>query len=75
MTKKKILTVFFTVTSLIIFGSFLIKGIVKPKSYEECIMKSMDGVQSDIAARLKANACRSMFPKPDAFDIVNKMAK
>ncbi len=34
-----------------------------PDSYEECILESMEGVSSDIAAREIVRACRSQFPR------------
>jgi len=35
----------------------------QPHSYEECIMDNLEAGDSDTAARLKAAACRKMFPK------------
>jgi len=36
--------------------------VSKPSSYEECVLDAMDGVTSDVAARVKQKACRAMFP-------------
>ena len=38
-------------------------GLFGPSNYEECILDSMKGVTSDMAARAVAQACRSKFPQ------------
>lgn len=38
-----------------------------PSNYDECILESMKGVESDLAARLIAHSCGEKFPvKPIA---------
>ena len=43
-----------------------------PDNYEDCVLKSMKGVESDRAASIIANTCRQKFPPPpnifDQFD-------
>ena len=38
-------------------------GLFGPSTYDECILDSMKGVTSDIAARFVARSCREQFPK------------
>ncbi|BDD88014.1 hypothetical protein [Desulfofustis limnaeus] len=44
----------------------------QPKSYEDCVLKNLKGVESEMAARLVHAACREKFPEPpnpfDQFD-------
>jgi hypothetical protein len=37
-------------------------GWFGPNSYDECILESMKGVTSDVAARMIASSCRKKFP-------------
>ena len=56
---------------LILLASPVHAGIFGPSTYEECILENMKGVQSDVAARQIARACRQQFPLPakaDPFD-------
>jgi len=74
MTGKQIVIMSVSIVTVAVLGSFVRTAISPHKvTYEECIMKAMDGVQSDMAARLKAAACRKMYPPPNVFDIVDKM--
>ncbi|WP_126445461.1 hypothetical protein [Sulfuricystis multivorans] len=42
-------------------------GWFGPSNYDECILESMKGVTSDVAARMVARSCREKFPdKPKA---------
>lgn len=44
----------------------------KPQSYEDCILKNMDGINSDVAAYSIKAACKAKFPNPfDKFDNKN----
>jgi len=38
-------------------------GLFGPSNYDECILDSMKGVTSDVAARLVARSCRKQFPR------------
>ncbi len=38
-------------------------GLFGPKNYDECILKGMQGVVSDVAARAIQDACRNKFPE------------
>lgn len=38
----------------------------EPTSFDECILETMKGVSSDIAAQAIIQSCRSMFPEEDA---------
>ena len=66
MTGKQIIIMSATIVTVAVLGS-LLRSVVSPHkgTYEECIMKAMDGVQSDMAARLKADACRKMYPEKE----------
>jgi hypothetical protein len=52
---------------LIIFTFFMplpsYAGLFGPSTYDECILDSMRGVTSDVAARLVARSCREQFLK------------
>lgn len=39
-----------------------------PKTYEDCILKNMQGVTEKSAATAIKNACRSKFPRPESKD-------
>jgi hypothetical protein len=68
MKAKQIIIMAVFIIAGAIVGGFLRAGIAPHKvTYEECIMKAMDGVQSDMAARLKAGACRKMYPGKTSF--------
>lgn len=42
------------------------------QSYEDCIFNRMDGVESDMAARAIAAACRERYPEPvNRFEFVD----
>lgn len=43
--------------------SLCFAGVFGPANYDECILKNMQGVTSDVAARLVAASCRSQFDK------------
>lgn len=38
-------------------------GIFGPSNYDECVLNSMKGVTSDMAARLIAKSCREKYPE------------
>lgn len=38
-------------------------GLFGPSNYDECVLNSMKGVTSDMAARLIAKSCRDKFPE------------
>jgi hypothetical protein len=42
-----------------------------PKTYEDCIVESMQGVTSDAAAKLIAVSCRKKFPEERAIDDIS----
>jgi len=51
------------------FSSTARADLFGPENYDECIIESMEGVKSDVAARAIAQACMSQFPeetKPEA---------
>lgn len=52
---------------VILFSTTASAGWFGPSNYDECILESMKGVTSDVAARLVARSCREKFPdKPIA---------
>lgn len=40
-------------------------GWFGPNNYEECVLKNMKGVNSDVAARIVRNACLEKFPSSE----------
>lgn len=56
----------FRIAIVIIFSMLSVQistaGIFGPKDYDECILQSMKGVTSDVAARLIWKSCREKFP-------------
>ncbi len=58
MTKLKIVTAL----ALLFVSASAMAGLFGPATYDECILESMKGVQSDVAARAVAKACREKFP-------------
>jgi len=53
---------------LLLFPSISHAETAGPSSYDECIIDTMRGVSSDVAARAIMESCRSLFPgeQPDA---------
>jgi hypothetical protein len=39
-----------------------LSNLFGPDNYEECVLENMEGVSSDLAARMIADSCRSKFP-------------
>ena len=44
-------------------------GIFGPKNYDECILKHMKGVTSDLAARAICDSCLKQFPKKKSWEV------
>lgn len=53
-----------TVLALLFASASATAGLFSPTTYDECILENMKGVQSDVAARAVAKACREKFPNP-----------
>lgn len=65
-----------------LLGAFLMymaiasyKYFSAPHSYEECVMDNIKPGDSDTAAKIKSAACYKMFPKPSAFDVVERESR
>jgi len=43
----------------------LLLASCQPQSYEQCVLKNLEGVNSDLAAKLVADTCRLQFPEPE----------
>lgn len=52
-------------SSILVFVGLLFPGIglAGPSNYDECILDSMKGVSSDIAAQAIISSCRNLFPE------------
>lgn len=61
------------IAAIILSPSYVTAGWFGPSTYEECVLKNVKGVKSDMAARLVANVCREQFPKPMADEEFNKI--
>ena len=60
----------FIATSVLLVGALFVANapqaradLFGPDNYDECILESMKGVTSDVAARLIHRSCRNKFPK------------
>ena len=51
--------------ALVLLGAFssAYAGIFGPSSFDDCVLESMKGVTSDIAARAIYQSCREKFPE------------
>jgi hypothetical protein len=56
----------FAAVSLALVPCVVSAGLFGPSTYEECIAESMQGVQSDVAAREIIRTCRKRFPSQQA---------
>lgn len=48
---------------LVAWSSIAIAGLFGPRDYDECVLESMKGVTSDLAARAIMLSCRKKFPE------------
>lgn len=51
------------IASTLLQSPFAYAGLFGPSDYDECILESMKGVKSDLAARAIIRSCREKFPK------------
>ncbi len=56
------------ITTICITPSVSLAGWLGPGNYEECILDSMKGVTSDLAARAIISSCRNKFPVKSSAD-------
>lgn len=52
-----------TIAIVFLYSSACYGGWLGPANFDECVIESMKGVTSDVAAREIVNACRSKFPE------------
>jgi hypothetical protein len=54
-----------TGSSLLVLAVFMFPGVgqAAPSNYDECILESMKGVSSDIAAQAIITSCRNLYPE------------
>ncbi len=50
------------VLATIFLSNFVYAGWLNPKDYDECVLESMKGVTSDVAAKSIQRACSNKFP-------------
>ena len=60
MKRNSIILIVFSI--MVIFVAYY-AGAFGPHTYDECIAKSMNGVQSDVAAKAIINSCNNRFRK------------
>ncbi|NLY15344.1 MAG: hypothetical protein GXZ05_03045 [Gammaproteobacteria bacterium] len=53
--------------SVLIFSLFGCDQITSPKDYDDCILKNMRGVDSDLGAAQIRSSCRKKFPKESEY--------
>ena len=46
----------------------MIKGMIVPKNFEECVQKNIKDAHSDVAAKMIYSTCRKQFPERNPFD-------
>src|SRR3989344_762952 len=51
-----------------IYPTVSLGGWFGPSNYDECVLESMKGVTSDLAARAIMRSCRDKFPEPKTND-------
>lgn len=56
-----------TVSSLLVLAVLMFPGVghAVPSNYDECILESMKGVSSDIAAQAIISSCRNLYPEQE----------
>lgn len=54
-----------TGSSLLVLAVFMFPGVGQavPSNYDECILESMKGVSSDVAAQAIISSCRNLYPE------------
>jgi len=54
-----------TGSSLLVLAVFMFPGVgqAAPSNYDECILESMRGVSSDVAAQAIISSCRNLYPE------------